>query len=159
MNLIFIVFPIVFMMHELEEIIWMPDFYKRIYSSKKQLPKVVENTLKESNSKKFSFIVLEEFLLLGFATVLCYSYSQYNLYVAITVGYGIHIVGHVIQALFLRQYVPGLITGIISIVIMWILVKNVLFELDVSKIVIMFIPITIIIFLNLFLCHKYVKLI
>ncbi|MBM7689992.1 hypothetical protein BCR24_13910 [Enterococcus ureilyticus] len=105
MNLICIIFPIVFMMHELEEIIWMPDFSKRIYSSKKQLPKIVKNTLKESNSKKFSFIVMEEFLLLGLATFFCYFYSQYNVYVGIIIGYGIHIIGHVIQTLFLKEII------------------------------------------------------
>lgn len=158
MNTVFIIFPIVFMLHELEEIIWMPDFSKKILSSKKEFPKIVSSYLGSIDSKKFSFIVMEEFFLLGLATVLCYFYSQYNIYIAIIIGYGIHVIGHGAQSLYLKKYVPGLLTGIISIIIMFILIKNILVEVDVKLVLIQIIPITILIFLNLFICHRYVKL-
>lgn len=146
------------MVHELEESIWMPDFSKKILSSQKQLPKRVLRLLGSNDSKTFSFIVMEEFFLLGLVTVLCYFYSQYDIYIAVIIGYEIHIVGHIAQSLYLKKYVPGLLTGLMSTVIMFILIKNVLIEVDIKMVLMLPIPIIILIFLNLFLCPKYVKL-
>ncbi|MHC5230156.1 HXXEE domain-containing protein [Enterococcus sp. LJL99] len=102
--------------------------------------------------------MIEEFFLLGLVTILCYFYSQYNIYIAIIIGYGIHVIGHVAQALYLKKYAPTLSTGIISTIVMFILIKNTLVEVDTKMVLILIIPLTILIFFNLFLFHRYAKL-
>ena len=90
--LLYLLFPSLFMIHELEEILLMPSFM----SSMVEHPKF--KNFKELYSPfKFNLIVFEEFLIL--LAFLAYSY---------------HIVIHVLQSLYLKKYVPGLFSGIVT---------------------------------------------
>ena len=105
----YFLFPSLFMLHELEEIVWMPSFVKKISA---QFP----DNLILSYYTPFAFnaIVLEQFLILLLSLFLSYWFNNYTIYAAIVIAYIYHVFGHLIQTVIIRKYVPGLLTGILT---------------------------------------------
>ena len=102
----YFLFPALFMLHELEEIIWMPSFVKKLSA---QFPDI--RFLSYYTPFTFNAIVLEQFLILLLSLFLSYQFSNYTIYATIVIAYIYHIFGHLIQTIVLRKYVPGLLTG------------------------------------------------
>ena len=105
----YFLFPSLFMLHELEEIVWMPSFVKKISV---QFP----DNLILSYYTPFAFnaIVLEQFLILLLSLFLSYWFNNYTIYATIVIAYIYHVFGHLIQTVVIRKYVPGLLTGIFT---------------------------------------------
>ena len=105
----YFLFPSLFMLHELEEIIWMPSFVKKL---SEQFPD--NRILSYYTPFAFNTIVLEQFLILLLSLFLSYRYSNYTIYATIVIAYIYHVFGHLIQTVVIRKYVPGLLTGILT---------------------------------------------
>ena len=97
------------MLHELEEIVWMPSFVKKISI---QYPN--NRILTYYTPFAFNFIVLEQFLILMTSLYLSYQFNNYSIYASIIIAYIYHVFGHLIQTIILRKYVPVLLTGILT---------------------------------------------
>lgn len=105
----YFLFPALFMLHELEEIVWMPTFVKKIsiqYPNNRILPYYTPFA--------FNAIVLEQFLILLLSLFLSCWFNNYTIYATIVIAYIYHVVGHLIQTIVIRKYVPGLLTGILT---------------------------------------------
>ena len=105
----YFLFPALFMLHELEEIVWMPSFVKKI-----SIRYPNNRILSYYTPFAFNFIVLEQFLILLLSLFLSYWYSNYTIYATIVIAYIYHVFGHLIQTIVIRKYVPGLLTGILT---------------------------------------------
>lgn len=105
----YFLFPALFMLHELEEIIWMPSFVKKLSA---QFPDI--RFLSYYTPLTFNSIVMEQLLLLLITLYLSYQFNNYTIYTTIVIAYVYHIFGHLIQTIVLRKYVPGLLTGILT---------------------------------------------
>ena len=105
----YFLFPALFMLHELEEIIWMPSFVKKLSA---QFPDI--RFLSYYTPFTFNAIVLEQFLILLLSLFLSYQFGNYTIYATIVIAYIYHIFGHLIQTIVLLKYVPGLLTGILT---------------------------------------------
>ena len=115
----YFLFPALFMLHELEEIIWMPSFVKKISI---QYPN--NRILSYYTPFAFNFIVLEQFLILMTSLYLSYQFNNYTIYATIIIAYIYHVLGHLIQTIVIRKYVPGLLTGILTSYFSIISLKN-----------------------------------
>ena len=115
----YLIFPSLFMLHELEEVIWMPSFVKKI-------------SLQIPHNKIFTFytpfafntIVMEQLLLLLITLYLSYQFNNYTIYTTIVIAYIYHVFGHLIQTIVIRKYVPGLLTGIFTSLFSLFYLKN-----------------------------------
>ena len=105
----YFLFPSLFMLHELEEIVWMPSFIKKISI---QYPN--NRILSYYTPFAFNAIVLEQFLILMTSLYLSYQFNNYSIYASIIIAYIYHVLGHLIQTVVIRKYVPGLLTGILT---------------------------------------------
>lgn len=105
----YFLFPSLFMLHELEEIVWMPSFVKKI-----SIRYPNNRILSYYTPFAFNFIVLEQFLILMTSLYLSYQFNNYSIYATIVIAYIYHVFGHLIQTLVIRKYVPGLLTGILT---------------------------------------------
>ena len=105
----YFLFPSLFMLHELEEIIWMPSFVKKLST---QFPN--NRILSYYTPFAFNAIVLEQFLILLLSLFLSYWFNNYTIYATIVIAYIYHVFGHLIQTVVIRKYVPGLLTGILT---------------------------------------------
>ena len=115
----YFLFPALFMLHELEEIIWMPSFVKKLSA---QFPDI--RFLSYYTPLTFNAIVLEQFLILLLSLFLSYQFSNYTIYATIVIAYIYHVVGHLIQTFVIRKYVPGLLTGIFTSLFSITFLKN-----------------------------------
>ncbi len=97
----YFLFPALFMLHELEEIVWMPSFVKKISI---QYPN--NRILSYYTPFAFNTIVLEQFLILMTSLYLSYQFNNYNIYASIIIAYIYHVFGHLIQTIVIRKYVP-----------------------------------------------------
>ena len=105
----YFLFPALFMLHELEEIIWMPSFVEKLsthFSDNRILSYYTPFT--------FNAIVLEQFLILLLSLFLSYQFNNFTIYITIVIAYIYHVFGHLIQTVVIRKYVPGLLTGILT---------------------------------------------
>ena len=105
----YFLFPALFMLHELEEIIWMPSFVRKLTT---HFPD--NRILFYYTPFAFNAIVLEQFLILLLSLFLSYQFSNYTIYASIIIAYIYHVLGHLIQTVVIRKYVPGLLTGILT---------------------------------------------
>ena len=117
----YFLFPALFMLHELEEIVWMPSFVKKLSA---QFPD--NRILSYYTPFAFNSIVLEQFLILLLSLFLSYRYNNYTIYATIVIAYIYHVFGHLIQTLVIRKYVPGLLTGILTSLFTLCNLKNVI---------------------------------
>lgn len=115
----YFLFPSLFMLHELEEIIWMPAFFKKISS---QFPS--NRILNYYTPFAFNIIVMEQLLLLMITLYLSYQFNNYTIYTTIVIAYIYHVLGHLIQTIVIRKYVPGLLTGIFTSLFSLFCLKN-----------------------------------
>lgn len=115
----YFLFPALFMLHELEEIIWMPSFVKKLSA---QFPDI--RFLSYYTPLTFNSIVMEQFLILLLSLFLSYQFSNYTIYATIVIAYIYHVVGHLIQTFVIRKYVPGLLTGIFTSLFSLFCLKN-----------------------------------
>ena len=105
----YFLFPALFMLHELEDIIWMPSFVEKLsthFSDNRILSYYTPFT--------FNAIVLEQFLILLLSLFLSYQFNNYTIYITIVIAYIYHVFGHLIQTVVIRKYVSGLLTGILT---------------------------------------------
>ena len=105
----YFLFPALFMLHELEEIIWMPSFVEKLsthFSDNRILSYYTPFT--------FNAIVLEQFLILLLSLFLSCQFNNYTIYITIVIAYIYHVFGHLIQTVVIRKYVSGLLTGILT---------------------------------------------
>ena len=115
----YFLFPALFMLHELEEIIWMPSFVKKISA---QFPDI--RFLSYYTPLTFNAIVMEQLLLLMITLYLSYQFNNYTIYTTIVIAYIYHVFGHLIQTIVIRKYVPGLLTGIFTSLFSLFCLKN-----------------------------------
>ena len=115
----YFLFPAFFMLHELEEIIWIPSFVKKISA---QFPD--NRIISYYTPFAFNAIVLEQFLILILSLFLSYQFNNYTIYTTIIIAYVYHVFGHLIQTIVIRKYVPGLLTGIFTSLFSLYFLKN-----------------------------------
>ena len=115
----YFLFPALFMLHELEEIIWMPSFVKKLST---HFPD--NRILSYYTPFTFNAIVLEQFLILLLSLFLSYQFNNYTIYITIVIAYIYHVFGHLIQTVVIRKYVPGLLTGIFTSLFSLFYLKN-----------------------------------
>ena len=154
---LYLSFPILFMFHELEEIAFMTEWMNRLKKDKLgKLPQLFKK-LDTQSHQNFTLIVFEEYFLIIIIAGICYLFSYHAFYVALIISYNIHILIHVMQAFFLKSYVPGLISGVLSFSILTIILSTYINIVDLN-LVLFLTPINLlIVFINLFIIHKIIR--
>ena len=112
-NFITWVFPILFMLHDFEEIILVEAWRKRY---KIKLDKQKARRLVFAGCKKtpaFSVGVAIEFLIISAVSLVSYLIGNYCFWYGLFFAFTIHLIGHCIVILLYKFYVPGVITSIL----------------------------------------------
>ena len=100
LELIVSLFPIVFMLHEFEEIIGFKTWVIKdgLWIAKKY-PKVAKqiSIYERLSVPAFALAVLEEFILIGIVTALALTLQWYSVWIAVFLGFSLHIFIHIGQ--------------------------------------------------------------
>ncbi|GBD66867.1 hypothetical protein TEHN7128_1513 [Tetragenococcus halophilus subsp. halophilus] len=112
--------PILFIIHDFEEIIFAPRWVKEhrdILSTKKR-PLFGAVT----NSSVFSVGVLEELIILLVISAKSLSNPNNVIYFSVLVGYTVHLFAHLLFCFQYKTYVPGVVTSVIQLpfFVLWI---------------------------------------
>ena len=108
LNSFFLLFPSIFMLHELEEILLFPRFMDRNLQLQRRL---LSGTF---TPFRINAIIYQEFVLLLIILGLSIYFESFDFYITIIIAYVYHVIGHIFQSIFLRQYIPGVLSGIIT---------------------------------------------
>lgn len=114
--LIYIMLPFVYLFHAIEEIAkrrrWARLSVDRIGGMNPNMRPMLVH-LRDMSNRSFCIIVAEELLFISFAAI-CAIYGTFSVSLfALTWGICIHFVLHIVQALAIKGYIPGLITSFI----------------------------------------------
>lgn len=117
-DLIVYLLPLVFMLHEFEEIICLKPWLKRnktwIIEKHPRLGKPLAG-ISGLSSAAFTLIVAEEFILVSLATVAAIAYHAYYFWLAAFLAFSLHVVIHIIQWLIIRRYLPVIATSLLAL--------------------------------------------
>lgn len=113
--LLYILLPLVFLIHDLEEIVLrkhcMPYIVRLISGNFPRITPIVRH-LQNISTRNFIIIIVEEFLLITVALAVFLYDIPYPL-LALFWGFSIHLLVHIAQAIVIRRYVPGLTTSLL----------------------------------------------
>jgi len=96
LNSFFLLFPGIFMLHELEEILLFPRFMDRN-------PQLQRRLLSGAFTPfRINAIIYQEFILLLIILGLSIYFESFDFYLTIIIAYIYHVIGHVFQSIILR---------------------------------------------------------
>ena len=121
-------FPILFIFHDFEEIIFIQVWISknRRYLCEK-LPRLSKKLLPHFDNittSSFALGVAEEFILISIITAISYLMNWYSLWLGLFIAFTLHLAVHCFQALIIRKYVPAIVTSIICLPICIYIIKN-----------------------------------
>lgn len=115
-----IIFILIFMLHNLEEVVMVEKWIGRIY------PRVVDkvplfiqkelNNNKNMTSTQFAWVVLLVSIFASILMMVAIFTEHYSLFVGLNFIFALNVFTHPLQSLFLRAYTPGLITSLLLII-------------------------------------------
>lgn len=113
-------FPAVFALHEAEEVAFLPAWlHRRMPELMRRFPRFAIRLLCRLDGisrKEFAAIATEEFLLLVGATASASLADCLYPWLALFLAFGVHLVGHLLQTLFIRRYVPVIVTSLAGLI-------------------------------------------
>lgn len=119
-------FPILFIVHDMEEIIgfgiWLEKNENMLV---KKYPKI-HQTYYYYSTEGMAVAVLETLLLSIGVTVLSIKTDFYGIWLGAFVAYGLHLVIHILQSVAIHKYIPAVVTSILCLPItVWIICKSI----------------------------------
>ncbi len=108
LNSFFLLFPSIFMLHEFEEMLLFPHFMGKNQQLQRRF------LARAFTPSRFNAIVCQEFILLLIVLGLSIYFESFDIYITVIIAYIYHVIGHIFQSIFLRQYIPGVLSGIIT---------------------------------------------
>lgn len=158
--MIYLSLPLAFLFHDIEEIAkrkrWARVNVDRIGGMFPNVRPMLVH-LRDMSHRRFCIIVAEELLLISIA-VLCAIYGPFMAPLfALTWGFCIHFLVHVVQAMAIRGYVPGLATTILLMPYLGIAVTDMLQQFSWQQNLLYAVLGTIVIIINLLMMHVIVR--
>lgn len=157
-NLMIWLFPILFIFHDFEEIIFMEWWVsKNSQYLSERFPRLSKKLLPHFDNittSSFALGVAEEFILISIITVVSYVTNWYILWVGFFIAFTLHLIIHCFQGLIFGKYIPAIITSIISLPICIYIINYVISLFPLKAIVLYSILAFIIMVGNLILVHK-----
>ncbi|MBN2223834.1 MAG: HXXEE domain-containing protein [Deltaproteobacteria bacterium] len=110
--------PIVFMIHDFEEVImFKPWIDKNAGFLKKNFPRLAARMLPDMeglSTSSFALAVALMFLIVSTATLIAVEFGLYALWAGALIGYFVHLIIHLGQFVVFRRYVPVVITSFVT---------------------------------------------
>lgn len=120
-------FPILFVFHDFEEIIFMKAWIgKKGHSLADRFPKIAQRMLphfKKLTTASFALGVAEEFILVSVVTIISYLMKSYGFWTGLFIAFTLHLIMHCFQALIIKGYVPCVVTSIICLPVSIYIIK------------------------------------
>lgn len=136
------IFPVLFIFHDMEEVIWLPGFIKKNREDIVKRYPIAEKLLsvyKEGmTTEAFALAVYEELIVLIVISALVeITKAQWamGIWYGGLIGFTAHLVIHIIQSIAIKRYIPSLITSIIAFPPSVLLLINTKWDMDISAVI------------------------
>lgn len=110
-------FPILFILHDFEEIIGLGIWYQKSKEKLKiRFPKIsrtYEKMYANYSTEGMALAVYEELIICVFVCGISYYFNFYMLWIGVFIGFILHMMIHILQAIIWLGYIPALATSII----------------------------------------------
>ena len=152
-------FPILFMIHDFEEIIMIKAWQQK---NKQYIQSRKNNHIPfnfEASTAAFSIAVAEEFIIISTITIISYLLDNYIVWYGLFIAFTVHLFFHVFQWLSFKKYVPSVITSIVFIPICCLIIYkiNILLNYDIISLLFSILISTLIMVGNIYILHKTMK--
>lgn len=111
--------PIVFILHDFEEIImfrpWLDKHRTEIKSRFPRLDKILLRNHDHLSTSAFAVAVLHEFVIIAIITILAVHFDSYQWWFGAFAAFFLHLFVHILQWLVFGKYVPFIITSILAL--------------------------------------------
>lgn len=122
-------FPLLFIFHDMEEIIGFGIWLKKNKSMLDKKYPFISKVYENYSTEGMAFAVFEKFILciiFCILTVITENQYVYLLWLGSFIAYTLHLVIHIGQSIIIRKYIPSLITSIICLPIsIWCISKSI----------------------------------
>ena len=108
-------FPILFMVHDMEEVIGFGTWLKKNRSLLDQKYPRISNTYRPFSTEGMAAAVMEELLLCLVVCTISRITSCYGLWLGVFIAYAMHLLIHIGQSIVVKQYIPAVITSILCL--------------------------------------------
>lgn len=156
--------PILFIFHDMEEIIGFGCFFRNNKQLFERYPKITA-AYKDFSTEGFALAVYEEFIPFFGISLLAFFFPckvLYALWLGLMIAITAHFLVHIGQSIYIRKYIPSLITSLICLPPSVIIIVKTINIISFDLLTIVLIPVAIIgMIVNLkfahSLMHKYGK--
>ncbi|MDD4844611.1 MAG: HXXEE domain-containing protein, partial [Anaerotignum sp.] len=115
-------FPVLFIFHDMEEIIGLRTWILKNKSTLNQKFPKISKIFQHYSTEGMAFAVFEEFLLCILICIAAIVFGWYGLWLGCFVAYTIHLIVHLLQAIIMKKYIPALATSVIALPIsVWLI--------------------------------------
>lgn len=114
--------PILFILHDFEEMIFMPLWKTRHHQKLETFKKPFFGSVTQGSA--FAVGVFEEFIILVFISGFCQITHNSLLYLSFVIAYTSHFIIHYIMCLQFRGYVPGVVTVTLELPIVLMIISH-----------------------------------
>ena len=122
----FLLLPIIFIFHDMEEIIGFGWFFRNNPEIFKRYPRITE-AYKDFTTAGMALAVYEEFIPFFGISLLAYYFENdvlNALWFGLMLSLTAHFIVHLMQSIYIKKYVPSLITSIICLPISVVILIN-----------------------------------
>lgn len=125
-------FPLLFIFHDMEEIVGFIPWYRKNKSTlEERFPKIC-TVYKNVSTEGFAFAVFEELVLCIAICVVSLFTKWYGLWLGGLTGCTLHFALHILQAIIVKKYIPALITSVIALPVGCVIIRDSLNLLNYS---------------------------
>ena len=157
--------PILFIFHDMEEIIGFGYFFRNNKQLFDRFPKITA-AYKDFSAEGFALAVYEEFIPFFGISLLAFFFPckvLYALWLGLMISLTAHFLVHICQSIYIRKYIPSLITSLICLPPSVVIIMRSLSIIGIDFLTIVLIAVAIIgMIINLklahILMHKYGKI-
>src|SRR5699024_3572560 len=149
--------PILFMIHDFEEIMMVIAWRKRNEQKLKSIKKQPFGSARSTAS--LSCGVFEEFLLLSVLSFVSLYYDSFLVFYGIFFAYAFHLFFHIVLSMLFKGYVPGIITAAIQLplcvyLLWWIYIS---IPITLVEAIITSVAGTVVLFVNILFLHGFMS--
>ncbi|BCN31022.1 HXXEE domain-containing protein [Anaeromicropila herbilytica] len=158
MQIMIWLFPILFIFHDFEEIIFMKVWIRknREYLSERfpSLSKRLLPHFDRITTASFALGVAEEYIIISVITVVSYMTHWYSLWVGLFIAFTLHLIIHCVQVLIVRRYVPAIVTSVICLPVCIYMIQYVMMFYMLDTVILYSVVGLVIMVVNLVFVHR-----
>ena len=107
--------PILFMLHEFEEMILLPTWCRRNETELSRRFPALQSKLSFLQSPAFGIAVCEEFIICSACTIITIATGNVLFWYICLLAFTLHFIAHLVQFLLIRKYIPSIVTTVLCL--------------------------------------------